>query len=439
MEEVSNLCPSISAGIPMVPLTIEIFAEFVLLLMFLFLSALVSASEVSFFSISKENLKTIESRKSANSKLVISHINNPEKLLASLLTAKYIVNISIIILSVIIINTISNYSPAPIIGLLAQIVVLVILLLLFGEILPKNFAWKYPMSLSVFMAFPIHLIIKIFYPLNYFFLKYSKVTNRRLPYENHELSMTDLSEALDLASNTIDEDKKILKGIVNFGNIQVTDIMKPRIDVVALEIGTRLSKVISVIVDSGYSRIPVYSNTFDDVRGILYVKDLLPHINKGETFKWQTLLRVPYFVPETKRINDLLKDFQCNKIHMTIVVDEYGGTAGIVTLEDILEEIVGEIIDDFDFEKSSYTKIDNSNYLFEGKTPLIDFYRIMQLNENIFDQVKGDADTIAGLILEIKGEIPEKNSVITYKNFEFVVESADRRRIKKIKVRVRPS
>lgn len=434
MEEVSDLSLIVSAGIQMAPLTVGILAEIILLLILLFFSALISGAEVAFFTLSPANIQSLNSKKGKAAKLVLHHKEKPEKLLATILIGNNFVNVAIIILSAIVINQLFDFTHSPAIGFIIQVVVITFLLLLFGEILPKVYANQHPVSFTMFMAYPVKGMIKIFSPLSYFLVKSSMAVNRRVSQRRDDISMTDLSHALELTSSSITEDKKILKGIVSFGSIHVTDIMKPRIDVVAVDIETPLSKVISAIVDSGYSRIPVYSNTFDDVRGILYVKDLLPHITKEDTFKWQTLLRVPYFVPETKRINDLLKEFQQNKIHMSIVVDEYGGTAGIVTLEDILEEIVGEIIDEFDYEKSVYTKIDDNTYIFDGKTSLIDFYKIMHVGEDMFGDVKGDADTLAGLILEIKGEIPGKNHVIKFKNFDFMIESADRRRIKKIKV-----
>lgn len=427
----------VSAGIQMAPFTVGILAEIILLIILLFFSALISGSEVAYFSLSPANMHSLANRKSSTSKLVLKHIDDSEKLLATILITNNFVNVAIIILSTVLVNQLFDFSGSPMLGFAIQVVVITFLLLLFGEIMPKVYANQNPVKFAVFMALPIKGLMRIFYPLSFLLLKSSAMVNKRVSQKKNEISMTDLSHALDLASSSITEDRKILKGIVSFGNIQVTDIMKPRIDVVALDIDTPLNKVINAIVESGYSRIPVFNNTFDDVKGILYVKDLLPHIHKGDTFKWQTLLRVPYFVPETKKINALLKEFQQSRIHMSLVVDEYGGTAGIVTLEDILEEIVGEIIDEFDFEKVTFTKIDDNNYLFDGKTALMDFYKIMKVQDDIFDEVRGDADTLAGLILEIKGEIPEKNRVITYKNFDFMIESSDRRRIKKIKVTIK--
>jgi gliding motility-associated protein GldE len=259
---------------------------------------------------------------------------------------------------------------------------------------------------------------------------------KRAGLKRSDLSMDDISDALELTSDDLSEDEKILKGIVNFGNINVSAIMCPRIDVTAVDIQSGFRKIIPVIIDSGFSRIPAYSESFDNVRGILYAKDVLPYMNNPDSFKWQSLLRPPYFVPETKKINDLLKEFQIKKIHMAIVIDEYGGTAGIITLEDILEEIVGEITDESDQDEDLYKKIDDNTYIFEGKVLLNDLVKILELDEDPFDNVRGESETLAGLILELTGEIPKKEQIIKFRNFNFRIESADRRRIKEVKVTI---
>lgn len=438
MEEVSDFMTSFFTGIQVASLTAGMLGEMILLLILLLFSGLISGSEVAYFSFSPANLESLKGSKSSAANMVLQHLKKPERLLASILIANNFVNVAIIILSTILINQLFDFSAAALLGFLIQVVGITFLLLLFGEILPKIYANISPVRFALFMSPPLKMLMKLFSPLSYFMVKTTVGVNRKILRKNDEISMSDLSHALELAAPSIKEDKKILKGIVNFGSIQVTDIMKPRIDVVAVDVDTPMSKLTAIIVESGYSRIPVYVNTFDDVKGILYVKDLLPHIEKGDAFKWQTLIRVPYFVPETKRINDLLKEFQQSKIHMSIVVDEYGGTAGIITLEDILEEIVGEIIDEFDSERSFFTQIDDYKFLFEGKTPLLDFCRVMNVDDEVFDVVRGDADTLAGLILEIKGEIPAKSQVINYPPFEFMIESADRRRIKKVQVTLKP-
>jgi gliding motility-associated protein GldE len=274
------------------------------------------------------------------------------------------------------------------------------------------------------------------YPISYLIASNSSLISNKLTKLKHNITIDDLSEALNLTSNQMNEDENILKGIVKFGNIDVREIMKSRVDVFAVEFNTSFKNLLPLIIESGHSRVPVYSGSFDNIKGILYIKDLLEHFSKGDDFDWQALLRPPYFVSEYKKINYLLKDFQKNKIHMAIVIDEYGGTNGIVTLEDVLEEIVGEITDESDEDERSYQKINDTTYLFEGKTLLNDFYKILEIEDNFFDDINGDADTIAGIILGIIGEIPEKNKVIKYKNLTFTIEAVDKRRIKQIKVTI---
>ncbi|MCD6598506.1 MAG: gliding motility-associated protein GldE, partial [Bacteroidales bacterium] len=274
-------------------------------------------------------------------------------------------------------------------------------------------------------------------PLIHLLISSTSFVNKRLARKKTVISMNELSDALDLSSTDDIEDEHILKGIVKFGNIDVQEIMKSRMDVFAIDVETPFSMLLKNFLESGYSRIPIYANSFDTIKGILYIKDLLPHLNKDETFKWQTLVRPPYYVPESKKINDLLAEFQEKKIHLAIVIDEYGGTSGIVTLEDILEEIVGEIKDESDEDEIFHTQLNKTTFIFEGKTLLNDFYKIIEEPANIFDDIKGEADTLAGLILEMKGEIPAKDEVFTYNEFTFKVEAVDNRRIKKIRVILR--
>ncbi len=291
--------------------------------------------------------------------------------------------------------------------------------------------WIDPLIITVSIIFILLIIIAGLIALNFKPLS-SFLTNQR-----SNISMDDISDSLDMSHNDMDEDEKLLKGIVNFGNISVSTIMCPRIDVTSLDIKSGFDKVVPVIVESGFSRIPVYSGSFDSIKGILYAKDILPYTNNPADFKWQSLLRQPYFVPETKKINDLLKEFQVKKIHMAIVIDEYGGTSGIVTLEDILEEIVGEITDESDEDDLLFRKIDESTYIFEGKILLNDFCKTVNAEEDIFDNVRGEAETLAGLILELTGEIPQKGQTISLNQFSFSIESADRRRIKEIRVEIK--
>jgi gliding motility-associated protein GldE len=286
------------------------------------------------------------------------------------------------------------------------------------------------------MAYPLKIIEKVFFPVTSLLILSSTFVKKRTGTRRSNISMNDLSDALELTSNDFDEDERILKGIVNFGNINVSAIMCPRIDVTALDIKSGFDKIVPEIINSGFSRIPVYSCSFDNVKGILYAKDVLPYTGNPANFKWQALLRPPYFVPETKKINDLLKEFQTKKIHMAVVIDEYGGTSGLVTLEDILEEIVGEITDESDEDQLLYRQLDSNKYAFEGKILLNDFYKILDIEEDIFEDVRGESETLAGLILELTGEIPEAGQTVHYGKFVFKINSADRRRIKEIFVEI---
>ena len=397
-------------------------------------SALVSGSEVAFFSLSPANIDELKSDNSLKSSRAIALLKDPEQLLATILISNNFVNVAIVIISTWLTDNMINFNESPAwFSFLFKIVLVTFLLLLFGEIIPKVYAAKYSKSFALLMSGPMFLISKIFKPLSFSLVKSTSVVNKRLMKRKPEISMDDLSNAIDLAENEIKENKKILEGIVSYGNTDASEIMKPRVDVVAFDITTPFPVLLEKIKEHNYSRIPIYEETFDNVKGILYIKDLLPHYHK-KNFHWQSLLRPPYFVPESKKINDLLQDFQSKKNHMAIVIDEYGGTSGIVTLEDILEEIVGEISDEFDEPDIFYKKIDDYNYVFEGKTLLNDFFKILKLDDDIFDEVKGDADTLAGLVLELVGEIPKAGGTVKYKNFVFKVISSDMRRIKQIKV-----
>jgi gliding motility-associated protein GldE len=312
-----------------------------------------------------------------------------------------------------------------------------------GEIMPKVYATQYALSIVYSMARPMKVLLNIFYPLSSVLVSSTYIIDRRITRRKHSLSMSDLSEAIDITSDasTNEENRKMLKSIARFGDIDASEIMKARIDVTALDMDFSFNQVMKVIRDSGYSRIPVYRDTFDTITGLLYIKDLLPFTDKGDDFNWQSLLRPAFFVPESKRINDLLSEFQEKKIHLAIVVDEYGGTSGIITLEDIIEEIVGEINDEFDSESDQipFRKIDEHTYVFEGKTTINDFCKIAEVEDDLFDDVKGDADTLAGLVLELAGRIPVMGEIVSFADYTFCVEAADKRRIKRIKVSLPPT
>ncbi len=406
----------------------------------LFFSAMISGSEIAFFSFSPANLKQIRENETGTNKIILSLLDIPKRLLATILISNNFVNVGIVILSSYLISEIFNFTDFPVLGFIIEVVVITTFILLFGEIIPKIFAAQKPVLFATVMAKPLRFLAKLFYPLSILLVKFTSVIDKRIERKGVDVSMSDLSDAIDITAdeNMDEEDTKILKGIVRFTDIDVKEIMKSRVDVTALDAETSFKEVLKTIIDSGYSRIPVFEETFDNVKGVLYIKDLLPHLDEKDDYNWPALLRKPFFVPENKKINDLLKEFQDKKIHLAIVVDEYGGTSGIVTMEDILEEIVGEIADEFDApeDEVDYEKIDDSTYLFEGKTSINDFCKIVGIDDDIFDEVKGESDSLAGLILELEGEIPEKGSNTTFKNFVFEVYTVDERRIKKIKVTI---
>jgi len=419
------------------PVTFGVGAAILISLILLLSSALISGSEVAYFSMSAADKNKLRHKKTKTNDRVLKNLESPEKLLATILVANNFVNVGIIILTAYTTNNLVTFQNSPVVEFIFQVVLITFFLLLFGEILPKIYANHYALKFSRLMALPLITLEKLFRPVNSILIYSTSFVNKRLQKHRKNISMDEISQALELTSETeISEEKEILEGIVKFGNKSVEEIMCSRVDVVALDIKTTFSKVLDTINDSGYSRIPVYIESFDNISGILYIKDLLPHSHKGNSFKWQTLVRPPFYVPETKKISALLEEFQKNKVHLALVVDEYGGSSGIVTLEDVLEEIVGDITDEFDEEETFFSKISENTYLFNGKTLLVDFYKSVETSENIFDDVKGDADTLAGLILELKGEIPDRHEKITCKQFKFTVEAVDKRRIKQIKVEI---
>ena len=399
-------------------------------------SALMSASEVAFFSFRPEEIEKLRTHKDKKSKTVLNLYSNPEKLLSTVLVANNTINIAIVLLAAFISLKMFDFSSEPVLGFIINVVVITFLLLFFGEVMPKVYASRNHIRIAMFMAYPLTLLEKVFQPVTSMLIFSSSFVKKRTGTRRSNISMVDLSDALELTSDDFTEDEKILKGIVNFGNINVSAIMCSRVDVTAIDIKSGFDKIVPVLISSGFSRIPVFSGSFDTVKGILYAKDVLPYTNNPASFKWQALLRPPYFVPETKKINDLLKEFQTKKIHMAVVIDEYGGTSGIVTLEDILEEIVGEITDESDGDQLLFRKIDEKTYIFEAKILLNDFCKVFDIEEDIFEEVRGESETLAGLMLELTGEIPQKDQVIKYGDFIFRIESADKRRIKEIRVEI---
>ena len=396
----------------------------------LMVSALVSGAETSFFSLSHNDVRRIRERRSASSEGVFKLLGNVELLLATILVVNNLVNICIVILTSNVIDATFTFLRFE---FLFKSVLVTFLLLLFGEILPKVFAQTVPVRFACFAARPLLVLRWIFYPLSYILVRTSSRISEKAAHRS-ELSLDELADAVDMTQSSSPEEHEMLSGIVNFANTEVQEIMKPRVDITAIEITEGYEHVKRVIIESGFSRIPVYEDEVDNIRGTLYVKDLLPYINHGDDFAWQRLIRKAYFVPEHKKINDLLAEFQSNKVHMAIVVDEYGSTLGLVSLEDIIEEIVGEISDESDTVESFYTRLDAKNYLFDGKTHIGDFERELELEEDLFSDVKGEAETLAGLMLELKRDFPRKGDSFTTHDIRFTVQEVEGHRIDKILV-----
>lgn len=428
-------------NVEMFPVTWGITLSLIMILVLLLCSALISGSEVAYFSLDPSERQKIADTASKENTYILKNLKSPEQLLATLQVANNFINVCIIVLSSLTLNQLFKFPESPLLAFVFQITVISLIIILIGKIIPKLYSSNHALKLAGFLSVPLYYMVQILKPVNSVFISStSSLLRKREQINSHQLSVDQLSHALELTSEyETKEDKDILKGIVQFGNKNVADIMQSRVDVVAADIRDNYSKILSLITGTGFSRIPVYSETFDDIKGILYIKDILPYVNKGDNFRWQNLIRPPFYVPETKKIDVLLEEFQKNKVHMAIVVDEYGGSSGIVTLEDILEEIVGEITDEFDEEEPLYTKISDNKYIFDGKILIEDFLQTIGQEETLLDNIKGEADTLAGLILELKGEIPEKEDVISCKNMIFTVDSVDNRRIKKIKVEINPS
>ena len=365
-------------------------------------------------------------------------LQKPEHLLATILITNNLVNVSIIVLSSYIINQTLDFSAFPVLGFIFETILITFIILLVSEIMPKIFAQQHGLRMARFGAGTLKVLRSVLKPFVWILVSSTSVVNKRLAKHKHgsNLSMDELSQALELTSDAIQEDTDILKGIVNFGNITAAGVMTSRLDMVTLDVTTPFDKVIDCIVEHEYSRIPVLQGSIDNIRGVLYAKDLIPHINKGPYFKWQTLIRQPYFVPETMKLDDLLQEFQKNKIHIAVVVDEFGGTSGMVTMEDVLEEVVGEISDEYDVDNSLYTKQNDGSYVFEAKIMLTDFFKATDIDSDDFEDITEEVDTLAGLILELKGDFPEQNEVITYKNYEFKIVAINARRILKVKFNI---
>ena len=402
----------------------------ILAFVLLCISARVSGAETSFFSLSHNDVQRFKQHPSASGDAVLRLLGNVDFLLATILVVNNLVNICITILMANIVDALFTFTRFE---FLFKTVVVTFLLLLFGEVLPKVLAQTLPARFAQFVARPLSVLRWIFYPLSFILVRTSSRISEKAAHKS-EISLDDLADAVDMTQTANPEEHVMLSGIVNFVNTEVQEIMKPRVDITALDFTDSYEKVKQTIIASGFSRIPVFEEDIDNIRGTLYVKDLLPYINHGDEFDWQQLIRKPYFVPEHKKINDLLGDFQTNKVHMAIVVDEYGSTLGLVSLEDIIEEIVGEISDESDVDESFYTRLNAKSYLFEGKTHIGDFERILSLDEETFSDVRGEAETLAGLMLELKRDFPAKGDIFTSHDIRFTVKEMDAHRIDKIRV-----
>lgn len=399
-------------------------------------SALISGAEVAFFSLTPTDFASLEKRKTSADDTVLKLLDKPKGLLATILIANNFINILIVLISTFLMDELFDFGNNVVLNFAVKVLGITFILLLFGEVLPKVYANHNSLRFSKTMSQPLVVLGRLVKPLSGFLIGTSNIIEKRLKPSGQNISVEDLSTALELTTDDKqeDDDQKLLESIVKFGSIEVHQIMKPRMDMIALDTEMSYPEILKIILDNGFSRVPVFEENLDQVKGLLYIKDLLRHLNAEPDFKWTNLLRAPYFVPENKKIDDLLKEFQERKMHMALVVDEYGGTSGLVTMEDVLEEIVGDISDEFDDEAIIYSKLDDQNYVFEGKTPLNDFYRVLDIDGEEFDEERGDSDTLAGFLLEISGKFPDKNEEIDFLHYRFKVEGIDHRRIKRIKV-----
>ncbi len=426
---------SIFSGIELHLFDVEVFVSFIIIIILIVCSAFISGSEVAYFSLRASELNDLAEEK--KSRVILKLLKKPNQLLATILIANNFINIAIIVLSAYLTSLAIYFPEDSSFEFIFQVVIITLLLVLFGEITPKVYANQNAKQFSLNMAKPLIFLTKVLYPISYLLVTTTNFIDKRLEQKQTEASIEEITKALDITElESKGEERRILRSIVEFGNRDVKEVMKSRVDVVAIDHENKFKEVLQLIISSGFSRIPVYKGQFDTILGILYIKDLIPFLDEDDDFDWLNLCRAPYYVPETKMINDLLKEFQANKNHIAIVVDEYGGTSGIVTLEDVLEEIVGEINDEFDADEKIYSKLDDRNFIFEGKISLIDFLKIVKGEIDYFDKVKGESDSLAGLILEVEGRILTIGETCKIPPYTMFIESADSRKIKRLKVTI---
>lgn len=436
MDDIDIILQSLDQVHLITPSVGVVFA-FLLTLVLIFLSGLASGSEIAFFSLSPNELSELDPEHSMDDAIISDLREDSERTLATILIVNNLVNVTIVMLCNYIFTHVVDFGGIVWLEILCVTVLLTFILLLFGEILPKVYSRQNPLAFCRQICGAVMTCRRIFWPLETVLMSTGFLASKVVQKENYVLSINELEQALELTDkNDIREEERILQGIVRFGDEVAKEVMTSRQDIVDLEIQSSYADVLKCVIENNYSRIPIYQGSEDNIRGILYIKDLLPHLSKPSTFRWQSLIRPPYFVPETKKIDDLLRDFQKNKVHIAIVVDEFGGTSGIVTLEDILEEIVGEINDEFDDERRSFTKLDNNTYIFEGKTLITDLVKILDVDDDEFDDACGDNGTIAGMLLELKGDFPVRHETLEYKKYSFEVLEQEDRRISKVKLTI---
>lgn len=407
----------------------------------LLLTALVSAAESAFFSFTPTDIEELKTSGTKTDEKIMQLTFTPKRLLATLLISVNFLSIAVVIINSTFIfgeEGLFDFSKNPFFGFIVQVIAVTFLIILVGEVTPKIYATQNPLNTTRKLIYFVQFLQGLFYPVSSFLIASTSLLDKLIKPKSHTISVDDLSQALDLTDDEdiADEDHKILKGIVKFGNTDVKQIMKPRVNITAFEVSSGYKKLLEDITQSGFSRVPIYKEKLDTIVGVLYAKDLLPYLNEDDTYNWQKIIRPPFYVPENKKIDDLLKEFQHKKIHLAVIVDEYGGTSGIVTLEDIIEEIVGEISDEFDDDDLMYSKLDANNFVFEGTVHLNDVCRIIQIDNALLEEVKGDSDTLAGLIIELEGRIPSKGEKTSFNNLVFTIESADHRKIKRVKITI---
>lgn len=409
-----------------------------IIVLFVLCSAIVSSSENAFFSLGKVQIEEMTEDESRTAQCAGYLLSHPKHLLATILISNTFINIAIVMVATVMMEVLFDFSTHHFIGFLIEVVFVTFVLVLFGEVMPKIYASQNNVRVARFVAMPMFTLNKILKPFVFLLVKSTTIIDKRVTRKGHILSVDELTHAIEITDeeDTSQEEKVILKSIVNFGNITVKQIMRQRPDITAIKADTPFKQLLMKINDWGYSRVPVYTENLDNITGVLNIKDLLPHMNKGDEFNWLTLVRKTYFVPESKKIDDLLKEFQSKRVHLALVVDEFGGTQGIVTMEDILEEIFGEINDEFDEDEVFYSRLNDYTYVFEAKILINDMCKFMGIETEVFDDVRKEADTVGGMLLELQGEMPKQGDEITFEDFKFTIESADKRRIKRIKVEI---